>query len=85
MCVRYEVCVITRDQHDWSEMTTLMAVAPMMPTTTHDGQFMIIQALWHLCQMSKNLFIFYVKDVFSSTMEATAIKFCKDYKTEKCY
>ena len=24
-----------------------------MPMTTHDGQFMIIQALWHDCQMSQ--------------------------------
>ena len=29
-----------------------MTVATMM--TTHDGQFMTVETLWHFCQMSQN-------------------------------
>ena len=46
-------------------MTTMMTTT--MPTTTHDRQFMIVQAHWHDCQMSQQI---KYKNILTNTVKS---------------
>ena len=49
MCAKYEVYI----SNVWpGGLSTDNDNTTMMTTMSHNGQFMIAQALWHLCQMS---------------------------------